>query len=923
MLEGKLQKKYDFFTFNSELKIPPENNSNEDQSKDMIQNSNSIIEEELNQYNNQFKIENSTFIIKEKNKLIMIFSIDKDLPSKIEEKKNTYFIPLSSPLLQAISFMHKSKDESIIISTGNSIDNIKVFKFELKKLMHKEYYVSLDNIENSLKIIPIENSLALVLHYSTQKYKNGGLKLWKNFKEEIYNFSKEVYNFTFNFQCNKLICVDKKEAPFIFSVYSFEESYFNKSNNKLLKPDFFISLVENTKKIKEEEIELFLHFESFSNIICFWAKTKNASSGYVFTIIFVDFNNKKCLEFVEIIFKAKNKYLFKKNVNTDEIYIFNLTEELLFIYSFKEKNSKSVKFTSEDLLFTKIHFCGNIKGIDFTENNGLVVLTEQNNLVCYSRNEDLFKSSLKEYNINNINKKDEENNDSVNQNKYDKLNNSLDEDDLKSLNNNLKKIFNKIDKKEKNVINNNKDLKKERKNNNIKNEKIEPKNLFNKNNIKSNDNGITNINNITNMKLDSYNQTPKDIEKEKNFNLEEKCCQTNQIYEEEDELSEDNKDNNDESKSLKEEKDENEDKDDKNDESKSIEEENDENEDYKKKLLEREKEQLEKKYKSYLKQKEIIDRFKTTNSNKEILNKTIQLFKNNITNLENEVLKDIYQFKPNEKYDEINSNISNLNKRKNSKIKYDYDKIDIALTKAKHCICQAQLFITDINRVRNKIMETTKKNIDKKNLKKNKDRNNCDYESVELINNCINIEFKNKKEIKTKIENLLYECNMNDSKINNIFEINSLSKSIDNKLKFLLNKCRNDIDKICELYKYNKFSQKEENEFINGIINPFLNFFDYIIKDYESKINIVSNEIDMFNRYKNSKKERAHFFCENKYINKLKKEGTDDSRYGRNLGEMISNYLEEIYEENNFYTTKGILIDYKCINIDEEFKDDK
>ena len=208
-------------------------------------------------------------------------------------------------------------------------------------------------------------------------------------------------------------------------------------------------------------------------------------------------------------------------------------------------------------------------------------------------------------------------------------------------------------------------------------------------------------------------------------------------------------------------------------------------------------------------------------------------------------------------------------------------------------------------------------------MKKNKDRNNCDYESVELINNCINIEFKNKKEIKTKIENLLYECNMNDSKINNIFEMNSLSISIDNKLKFLLNKCRNDVEKICELYKYNKFSQKEENEFINGIINPFLNFFDYIIKDYESKINIVSNEIDMFNRYKNSKKERAHFFCENKYINKLKKVGTDDSRYGRNLGEMISNYLEEIYEENNFYTTKGILIDYKCINIDEEFKDDK
>ena len=450
MLEGKIQKKYDFFIFNSELKIPPEIISNEDQSKEMKKNNNSITEEELNQYNNQLKIESTIFIIKEQNKLIIILSVDKDLPSKIEN--NTYSIPLSSPVLQAISFMHKSKDESIIISTGDSIDNIEVRQFHLKRLMHESSYNLLNNIKNSLKIIPIKDSLALVLHYSTQKYKDAGLKLWKNFKEEIYNF-KKVYNFTFNFQCNKLICVDNKEPPYVFSVYSFEESYFNKNNNEILEPDFFISLAENIKNIKEEEIKLFLHFESFSNIIYFWAKTNNSLSGYVFTILFVDFKDKKCSEFVEIIFEAKNKYLFKKNEITNEIYIFNLTEELLFIYSFKEKYTKSGKYTSEDLLFTKIHFCGNIKGIDFTGNNGLVLLTEQNNLVCYSRNENLFKNSQKEYNINNNNKNDEDK-DTINKSINDNLNNSLNEDDMNSLNKNLKKIFNKNDKKEEHLIEN-------------------------------------------------------------------------------------------------------------------------------------------------------------------------------------------------------------------------------------------------------------------------------------------------------------------------------------------------------------------------------------------------------------------------------------------------------------------------------------
>ena len=869
MLEGKLQKKYDFFIFNSELKIPPENIINEEQSKDMIQNSNATMEEELNQYNNKLKIENSIFIIKEQNKLIMIFSVDKDLPSKIEKNNNIYSIPLSSSVLQIISFMNKSKDESLIISTGDSIDNIEVFQFHLKKLMHEASYNSLNFMKNALKIIPIKDSLALVLHYSTQKCKDGGLRLWKHFTEEIYNF-KKVYNFTFNFQYNKLICVDNKEAPFIFSVYSFEESYFNKNDNEILEPDFFISLIENTKNIKEEEIELFLHFESFSNIIYFWAKSKNSSSGYIFTIIFVDFNDKKCSEFVEITFEAKNKYLFKKNQMTDEIYIFDLTEELLFIYSFKEKYSKSGKFTSEDLLFTKIYFCGNIKGIDFTENNGLVILTEENNLVCYSRNENLFKKSQKEYITNNSDK---------NGKKLDLIKNIL-------------------------------DLDKEKKNKNSKiYEKIEPINLFNKNNIQSKGNELTSNNNIINAKLDSCNVTPKNIEKDINLKTEEKSCQTEVNFKEEDEFLENKKDNNDdESKSNKEEKEEKDE---------------DEDENNKKKLIEKEKEELEKKYKSYLLQKEITDKFKTTNNNKMILNNVIKLFKNNISNLENEIYKDISQLKLKEKHDDITSNISILKEEKNSDFKYNYDNVDITLAKAKYYIFKAQLFITDINRTKNKLIEITKKDIEKKNVKKNKNSNNCDYESSELINNCISIELKDKNEIKSKIENLLYDCNNNDSKINHIFEMNSLNININNKLKFLINKCKNDIDKICELYKYNKFSQKEENEFIYSIINPFLNFFDSVIKNLESKINNVSNEIDMLNLCRDNKEKRAHSFCENKYLNKQKKLEVDCSKDRKNFGEMISNYLEEVYEENNFYANKGIIIDYKCINIDEEFKNDK
>ena len=506
MLEGNLQKKYDFFEFYSELKISKEHILNGNEPHNLIKTC-SLLEEELTQYNNNLKIEHSTFIIKALNKIILIFSVNKDLPVKIE--KGIFSIPISTPVLQAISFMHESKNESIIISTGNSLDNIEVFQIELKKLMHKASYNKLNLIKNALKIIPIKDSLALILHYSTHYYKNGGLKLWKNFEEEIYNFNK-VYNFTYNFQYLKIICVDNKEAPFTLSIYPFDESYFSKKTNEILNPEFFISLNQYLKNINENEIDFFLHLESFSNIICFWAKSKNILRGCLLGIFFIDFKAKKPCDYIEIIFEARNKYFFKANKISNELYIFDLSKELLYLFIFNKKDILS----SSDLFICKIYFSGNIKGVDFTENNEMVILTEQNNLICYSKNERIFNNCKKEFKcnhflMNNI------------------INNSLNKEDILNFNN-INKLFIKRDsnldlnkqnsEKIKNIninLENNDINKQERNNIIILNNK---KQLNGKNNLvkkESETNEKKNFKNIIAFKLDSYTQTPKEVTNKK------------------------------------------------------------------------------------------------------------------------------------------------------------------------------------------------------------------------------------------------------------------------------------------------------------------------------------------------------------------------------------------------------------------------
>ena len=777
MLERNLQKKYDFFEFNSELEIPTKNIINEKEVSNLIQSNKLIVEKELIQYYNNLKIEGSTIIIKAQNELHFIFSVDNDLPPNID--KNIYSIHLDTPLLQVMSFMHESKDESILISTGNSIDNIKVFQFHVKKLMHEYSYTLLNYIKNSIKIIPIKDSLALVLHYPTQNFKNGGLKLWKNFNEEIYNFNK-VYNFTFNYQYNKVICLDNIEAPFTFSIYSFDESHFNKKNNELLQPEFFISLEEYIKNIQENEIENFLHFESFMNIICFWVKTKKASSGYILGFIFVNFNAKKCYDSAEFIFDSKNKYFFKYNKITNEIYVFNLTEELLHIYGFKKHDFNS----GNNLYITKINFTGNIKGVDFTTNNGLVILTEQNNLVCYTKNENIFKNFQKEYKTDDDKAKDEDNDSISNIN-----NNSLIEEDLIHLKNNINILFNNKDLNynNHNINNKNEDmffLTKQ------KSETIPKLNLFKKdlNNNKNKDNynkiiqtkkieekkiANNDKNNIITIKLDSYTQTPKHIKK---MNKVDKSCQTDEKKEED----EDDNDNN--NISIKE---------------KSIEEDlkqdnkDNDNDNNNENVIDITKKKLERAYNIYIKQKEIKNKFISINNEKIFISKLIKSIQDNITKLENNILKNITQNKLDQLYKEIiliNSNLNN-NINNNERINNLYSKyksIDILLIKSKSFILQIRPIIFDIENTQNKIIEIIKtiKNIN--DMKRHNDSDtNDDYESLELIYNTLKIELKNNNNINKKIEKMLYKCNSIDENLDIISEANSYFINNENKLHYL------------------------------------------------------------------------------------------------------------------------------------------
>ena len=825
MIESKLQKKYEFFEYNSELIIPKENFKISNETKILKDNSNLILEPKQLDIKNKLVIENSTFIIKvpDKNQILIIFSIDKDLPSKIE--KNTYSIPFDHPVLQAISFMNDSQNESIIISTGNenNFDDIQVFQIQIKQLLHEALYTLLKDIKNAIKIVPVKDSFVLILHNSTEIYKNGGLKLWKNLKEEIYNFNI-IYNFSYNYQNNKIICIDNKEAPFTFSIYTFDESYFNKKSSDRLQPEFFIQLGEYLKLNKEEDIENFLHFESFFNIIIFLAKTKDEKIGYLFGIFFANFKEKKILDYLEFNFDANGKYFLKVNKNTNEIYIFNLKSELLFIYSFKTEN-KNELFLPENLFLSKTKFSGNIKGIDFTANNGMVVLTEQNNLICYSRNENIFQNNLKKFNEQNSKiKSDIENN---------KKSKSANNEGLKIYSNNF---YDSI--KDMSYENNNLKLKKFKSDQHLNNKnfiKDKNNNENSKENIKENNkqNDLNNLNNKINNKEGDIKEIIKENDIDLNIELKKK---------------------------------------------------NEEEEAKKLEIMNKQTELLEK-LKSKMKEKTII--YKLSNS-----------FQNKLSKFEETILSGISKLKLEEIYNQIESikqnNISS------------YENFDIDLAKVKNFIYDIISILPDLNYTKNKFILFIQNEIKRKESIKQKNDNNLDFESPELMNKVINKELSEKPKLKKDIEKILYNSSKIDRQLNIVSEINGDIKIIETKLNLLLLKCQNDINQINEMYKYTKFkiSKKEEYKFIHVLINPFIEFYHKIVKELELKINSFIKNV-----------EEKDVEKENNSINKINFIYEND-----NIENRLSFQFLDIFKKNNFYSLNEPIIKNNYINLDNEFE---
>lgn len=808
MLESKLQKKYDFYEFYSELKIPQENyESSVDHNNSLENNSPTQLDFDISCNDNNLNIENSTFIIKapKASKILLILSIDKDLPSKIE--KNIYSINFDYPVFQAISFMHESQNESILILTGskNLVDKNEVFQIQIKQLMHEALYNLLKDIKNAIKVMPIKDNLALVLHQSTEIYKIGGLKLWKDFQEEIYNFNT-IYNFTYNFEYNKVICIDNKQAPFIISIYSFDESHFNKKNNELLQPEFFVQIGDYVQNIKEDDIDNFLDFESFDNIILFWGKTKTEKNEFLLGIFFINFKEKKCLDYREIDFDGNKKYLFKINKNTNEIYIFNLSEEFLYIFSFITKKKNQIQKSADDLYLSKIKFSGNIKGIDFTANNGMVVLTEQYNLVCYSRNEYLFKSYQKKYDGENS-----ENGLNIENNKI-----KINSDEL------INKSINKED-----LV-----LTKSKSENLIRSNILSQKEDYNKCD-----------DNINKTRKNIYELNDKNIN---NFNKDEKKEEIKEkINEEED-----------------------------------------------KKIKELSKKNLE----LLIKQKELIEKLKKVNKEKMLISKLVESYKEKISNFENKILSGISKLKLEDLFNQIQAiNIDNTS------INFENLYYDMTLIKAKNMINEIKNIIPEIINIKNKIIYFTKQDI--KYKKENNLSDNCDFESKELINKVINIELKEKTDIKNKINKIINSCSLINKKINKILEINGFIQVFNKKLNLLLFKCMNDINQINEMYKYNKFilTKEEESKLIQSLISPFIILYSKIVTELENKINIFIKEKESFNSKSNN-------------------ENINENNNKESRGSMLLEKLENIFERYNFYSLNQNIIENQYIDLENEFE---
>ena len=501
-----------------------------------------------------------------------------------------------------------------------------------------------------------------------------------------------------------------------------------------------------------------------------------------------------------------------------------MKSELLFIYSFKTEN-KNELFLPENLFLSKTKFSGNIKGIDFTANNGMVVLTEQNNLICYSRNENIFQNNLKKFNEQNSKiKSDIENN---------KKSKSANNEGLKIYSNNF---YDSI--KDMSYENNNLKLKKFKSDQHLNNKnfiKDKNNNDNSKENIKENNkqNDLNNLNNKINNKEGDIKEIIKENDIDLNIELKKK---------------------------------------------------NEEEEAKKLEIMNKQTELLEK-LKSKMKEKTII--YKLSNS-----------FQNKLSKFEETILSGISKLKLEEIYNQIESikqnNISS------------YENFDIDLAKVKNFIYDIISILPDLNYTKNKFILFIQNEIKRKESIKQKNDNNLDFESPELMNKVINKELSEKPKLKKDIEKILYNSSKIDRQLNIVSEINGDIKIIETKLNLLLLKCQNDINQINEMYKYTKFkiSKKEEYKFIHVLINPFIEFYHKIVKELELKINSFIKNV-----------EEKDVEKENNSINKINFIYEND-----NIENRLSFQFLDIFKKNNFYSLNEPIIKNNYINLDNEFE---
>ena len=312
------------------------------------------------------------------------------------------------------------------------------------------------------------------------------------------------------------------------------------------------------------------------------------------------------------------------------------------------------------------------------------------------------------------------------------------------------------------------------------------------------------------------------------------------------------------------------------------------------------KEKLEKRKELLNKQNELFDKLKVKIKEKNIIIKLANSFENKLSKFEEKLLSGISQLKLEEIFNRIQFN--------NSRKVYKFDNFDFILMKSTNFIYEIQSIIPDIKYNKIKIINFLQNEIKRKKLKKEKDKYNCNFDSIELINKSINSELKANPNQKKEIERILYNCSLIDMKINFFAKVNGIIDNYEKKLNLLLLKCKNDINQINEMYKYNKIkmSKNEEAELINVLIKPFIEYLDKEIKELKEKINtFIENEPGEYDNENIGK---------NKLINK------NDNIEKCNLENQLCFNLQDILEKNKFYSLNENIIKNHYIDLENEFE---